>query len=223
MGSVRSTTCVRPTIKGSVTSGRVGAVPLHPVSKAIRKVSEPQTLSREISDRWPGTTSHERESRTSVRRRRFSHHADVKDGMEEVACRFEVTCHDAFLGRSAAEQLMRSRQPVLTAGQSIANLDLQYFGVIIQQMAGCHPLRGSSSSGRLRCSTVPGRSQLTCSGNKPGIQRPANPAGNTSCKGPRGPSDESTPASTSEATTRRAWRSPVPTIASVSPRGSALR
>lgn len=63
----------------------------------------------------------------------------------------------------------------------------------------------------------------TChaSGNKPGIHRPASAAGKAMRNGARVLSDVSTPASRSDAITRRAWRSPVPTIPDVSPRGSS--
>ena len=61
------------------------------------------------------------------------------------------------------------------------------------------------------------------SGNSPGIHRPASVAGNARRSGARGLSDVSTPLSTSEETTRRAWRSPVPTILAASPRGSSPR
>jgi hypothetical protein len=50
------------------------------------------------------------------------------------------------------------------------------------------------------------------SGNNPGIQREAKVAGNASRKGARLLWDISTPCSVSAETTRRAWRSPVPTM-----------
>ena len=61
------------------------------------------------------------------------------------------------------------------------------------------------------------------SGNNPGIQREQSVAGNARRSGARVLSDLSTPWSINAETTRRAWRSPVPTMAGTSPRGSSPR
>ena len=62
-----------------------------------------------------------------------------------------------------------------------------------------------------------------CAGNNPGIQRDASAAGKARRNGALGLSETRTPALVRAETIRRAWRSPVPTTASTSPRANSPR
>lgn len=71
--------------------------------------------------------------------------------------------------------------------------------------------------------SIPSGFHAPFSGNRPGIQRDAKAAGKASRSGARLLSETSTPCSVKPDTTRRAWRSPVPTMPAASPRSSSPR
>ena len=65
------------------------------------------------------------------------------------------------------------------------------------------------------------RASYYCSGNRPGIQRPASVAGNAKTNGARELSDVNAPASISADVTRRAVRSLAPNMSATAPRASS--
>ena len=120
-------------------------------------------------------------------------------------------------GRQAANQIYRAAADGLTIGASSP-------GVLSSAVLGETGVKYDPYTGKDMLRVLPNSTNYSIlSGKSPGSHRAASAAGNARRSGARALSDWSTPLSTSAEMMRRAWRSPVPTMAAISPRGSSPR